>query len=175
MDQDIKNKAIAICDGMREIARNEMLTRGTYVTDEIVRPDLAQSGAICGGHQACAVGSMLLAAGVRRRRNEYNNVYLPGADVDRRADYLRRHPHIKAAYDALNEAAERYCKRHNIDLGYVSGCITGHRRIEAFNPKRFGAMESLFEATNYHDNEPVIEFSELLKIITSAKRALLAA
>lgn len=179
MDQDIKNKAVAVCDGMREIARNEMLTRGVYVTDEIVRVDLAEAGAICGGHQACAVGSMLLAAGVRRRwRN--GDQYLPGADVDARADYLRRHPHIQAAYDALNEAAERYCKRHNIDLGY-SSYVTGQgtdgegRRIITLSPGRFGAMESLFEATYYTTDEPVIEFSELPKIITSAKRALLAA
>ena len=184
MTDDIKNQAIAILDNMREIVRNDMLLRGQYLTDHVARPDLKEQGAVCGGHQACAVGSLYLAGGVKPRRyrdhwGEY--VYeLPGVEAGHaRRRYLRRKPALRAAYDALNAAAERYCKRHKIDLREHHNA--DGQEIDNFDVDLFGAMESLFEAS-YTDwdyvtveNRPVLDLAELPKIITSAKRALRAA
>jgi hypothetical protein len=58
-----QEKALATCDGVIEIAKNEMLVRGNYITG-IVDDKLKQQGAICGGRQACLVGSLYLAHGV---------------------------------------------------------------------------------------------------------------
>lgn len=50
-----------IVSGVRTIAKNEQLLRGSYVTDKVKTPALAAEGAICGGHKACLLGSIALA------------------------------------------------------------------------------------------------------------------
>lgn len=55
------DKALAVLDGVVTISGNEMLIHGTYVSG-VTRPDLAAKGSICGGRQACLIGSVALAA-----------------------------------------------------------------------------------------------------------------
>src|SRR5688572_27543090 len=70
--QSTIDKAHAILDGVVAISGREMLIHGTYVTSDVVRPDLAREGAICGGRQACLLGSVALAA---TDSNDYQEVH----------------------------------------------------------------------------------------------------
>lgn len=156
-----RQSILKLLSNMRQIAKNEMLARGVYLSDEVVNPDLADQGAICGGHQACAVGSMYLAGGQRPKRDDTFLWTLEGVDYDERADFLRHRPVLRGAYDALNEAADRYCVRNNIHLDDWM-CL----------PPRAGTMERLFEAESYGSYKTPIQVEELDKIIQSAQRAV---
>lgn len=120
-----KAKALATIDGMAEINDAEMMHPGTYVTD-VVRPE--RKHAICGGREACLIGSMFLAYGVRAGEAE---TYSPAGAL--RRDYLDRHPDLGVVYDVLNEVAgEILVKR-----GY-GATGTPHRDV-------LGNAEYLFE------------------------------
>jgi len=54
-----------ILDRMAEIAANDMLVRGKYFEPFVSNHNLAESGAVCMGHRACAIGALWLAAGVK--------------------------------------------------------------------------------------------------------------
>lgn len=55
----------AVLDGIIEIAENEMVRFGVYVSRGVVSRALADSGAVCGGRVACLVGAAYLAGGGR--------------------------------------------------------------------------------------------------------------
>jgi len=101
------DKALDILDGMLQIADNEMITKGIYYKEECERPDLKDQ--ICGGHRACLIGSMWVAALVRPKKLEYwDELTLPGVEYgEDRDEFLKRRPGLRLAYNALNEAAER--------------------------------------------------------------------
>lgn len=161
-----RDKALATLNGMAEIVRNEMVRRGVYVTAEIVNPDLREQGAICGGRQACAIGSAYLAAGVRPKRDEDDYLVLPGVEQRERDDFLRHRPGLRVALAALNEEAEAYIKRNKLE------------EFLARDSYYHDAIEALFEARkdqgwdddgNWRDGRPLVRRDGLLRIIERAK------
>jgi hypothetical protein len=154
--QATKDKAIQALDGMREIVRHEMLTTGTYIEEEISNPRLAKSGAICGGHKHCAIGSLWVGAGIKPVKQD-DCIFLPGADVPSRRDFLKHRPGLKLAYNALNEAASDFMENKEI-------CPAS-----TFD----AAIERLFEGC-WDDGEALTK-RDLLGIIAAAKRKVKAA
>jgi hypothetical protein len=144
----VKAKALSTLDGMREIVRNEMLTRGVYLTD-VEEPDLAKSGALCGGRRACLLGSAWIAYGIKPDEKWDE---LPGVDEGERSGFLRHRPALKAVYDALNLAAERKLAR---DPGLC--------RAKFDSP-----AEALFEG-NYRTG---LDRGDVLRLIASARREI---
>lgn len=106
-----QEKALNTLDGVIKIADNEMLIQGDYVTAEIVNPELAKKGAVCGGRKACLVGSTYLAHGVKVWRED-GGLF----ETWRRDDFMRTRPALRLAYEALNEAALRLIKREHRDV-----------------------------------------------------------
>lgn len=156
-----RDEALAALDGMRDVVKNEMLTHGTYVSSEIENHVLAAAGAVCGGHKACAVGSLWLGGGVRMK-SLFGGAVLPGVEEEERRSFLRNRDGLRVAYHALNDAAERFMARHP----EVKKRGTSYRVFEA-------PVESLFEEHQvqqangrYRD----VGRQELLPIITAAKR-----
>jgi hypothetical protein len=156
--QATKDKAIQALDGMREIVRHEMLTTGTYIEEEISNPRLAKSGAICGGHKHCAIGSLWVGAGIKPVKQDTCN-FLPGADEVSRPNFLKHRPGLKLAYNALNEAASDFMENKEIWPGPA-------RTFDA-------AIERLFEGC-WDDGETLTK-RDLLGIIAAAKRKVKAA
>lgn len=101
-----QHKALDTCDGVIQIAENEMLTRGTYLTS-VVRPKMAREGAVCGGRRACLVGSMYLAHG------GFKDIEEMGMSMDARGREMRNRPGLRLAYRAINEAALRRAEKIN--------------------------------------------------------------
>lgn len=151
----VEQEAVNILGRMESIVRNEMLTRGVYVTDHIVDPELAEQGAICGGRQACMVGSMWLAAGY---------LTLPGVTiVEERQEFLAERPALAMAYDAMNSVSHDYIIDQDLH----------HWRWEDRYPIE-GWMEALFEATtsatsNYGGCRAIVETKDLLHLIDQAR------
>jgi hypothetical protein len=150
-----------ILDGMREIARADMMDTVGYVTSYVDDP--SRIHAICRGRKACAVGSAWLAAGVRLQRTRDDVIqghhYLPGVEQgEPRKKFLSRRPALRRAFALLNEAAEAYIDRHNIDR----------------SPIYSDALEALFES-----EDPALNGDKrkraMLNVIASAKRKLKAA
>lgn len=104
-----QHKALDTCDGVIEIAKNEMLVRGTYLTG-ILKPDMAREGSICGGRKACLVGSMYLAHGVR------GDIEDMSMSFDSRKAEMRNRPGLRLAYQAINEAALRRAEKINAEV-----------------------------------------------------------
>lgn len=118
--QETKDRANHILDGVVTISENDQLIHGEYVTSRIVKPELAAQGAICGGHQACLVGSVAIAS--LRRFDRANDAWLAiqairhglhtdptnywFEDYEEERKYINRRPALKLAMTALNEAAE---------------------------------------------------------------------
>lgn len=118
-------KAIDSLEGMKEIVKAEMLIRSHYVDPEHVDQERKEAGAICGGHKACAIGSLWLAYGIKpdyqpppTTLSGKGTWTLPGTDElfsvkgQRRAEFLRNRPGLKLALNALDDAAERWYERH---------------------------------------------------------------
>lgn len=154
-------KAVTILEGMEQIAERNMLIHGRYVTPEVHSPELAQSGAICRGHKACAIGSLYLAGGVKMTYEKSGSgimlADMPGVDEEDRAEFLRNRPALRAAYDALNEAADRFIKRNGVKF-------LDDRRI--FN----ASIEALFEEGTLDGRS--INAPELTRVIKSARRSV---
>lgn len=156
---EVRDEALAILDRMQTMVDNEMVAHVGYIGEDIVRPDLKKADAICGGRNACAVGSLWLAAGVRLRKNkDWGDVELPGVDHERRSAYLKRKPALRYAYDALNAAAQTYIDSDE-SLGSLR-CAPG-------------ALEDLFE--NWFRRGRSIDPSELTHVIAAARAAIEAA
>lgn len=129
------SNASATLWNMSIIAANDMLVRGTYITDHIVDNKRAAEGAICGGLQACAVGSLWLGgevpmvitlvddeeykhlsdaevrALVDQERFDDLKFMLPNTDTSQRLDLFHERPYMGLAYHALNNAALRFLAR----------------------------------------------------------------
>lgn len=99
----IANKALETCDGVINIAKNEQLVQGQYLTD-VRNPKLAESGAICGGHQACLVGSLYIANGI-----PISEMLGWGFSFSwyTRESFMKNKPALRLAYAAINEASLR--------------------------------------------------------------------
>lgn len=168
------DKAIDTLDGTISIARNEMLAHAGYISPSIVNSELAKQGSVCRGHQACLIGSMWLAGGVRRTGSRFRGYDLPsvsqGSERDR---FLARRPGLLLAYDATNAAAERYMKRTGIKPGNT---ITGF----------LAPAEHLFEegllstagkrqmgVAHGRPSESAVR-KEMIKVLRGAKRSLVS-
>lgn len=151
MNDKVRAKALKTLDGMVEITKNEMLARGVYFSDQVVRRDLAESGALCGGRRACLIGSAWVAYGVKLDKE----AVLPGTDEDERHQFLRNRPALNAVYKALNNAAQRKFDR-DPDL------------VERDHES---AAEALFEG-NYGER---INRTDILRLIASARREIVKA
>jgi hypothetical protein len=168
MNPKTKKQALDALEGMKEIVKKEMLVRGEYLTQEIVNPKLANAGAICGGRQYCAIGSLWAGAGIHPQKDKDGNWILPGADADHpnrgsREVFLRNRHGLRTAYNALNAAAEQHIQRHGIET---------EGEFEA-------AIEDLFESFDYAEDDSdytpryAVDPQDLIKIIDSARRILL--
>ena len=151
-----KQQAIDALNGMATIVRAEMIERGEYVSEELVNPN--RVGQICGGHRACAVGSLWLGGGIKpdieKKAGVEIWVDLPGTSPGEREDFLRPRHGLRTAYEALNDAATSYMARHHIAREYMSDWA---REFDA-------PIESLFE-----DEIIGLSKKDLLGIIKSAK------
>lgn len=157
---EVRAEAVKIFEGMEQIIRNEMLARGVYITAYVVNPDLAESGAICGGHQACMVGSMWIAAGVKAEvvddGDGYGPIfYLPGTEGRVREEFLAKRPALRLAYDAMNELSRQFVDEHDL-IGDITYSET------------WGMMESLYESHRF-DYQPLITDAQLLDMLEKAK------
>lgn len=108
-------------DGIIQIAKREQLKQGFYISQDIDQ-ELKNEGAICGGRQACLIGSLYISYGIKGRWQSDSwggkDWGLPGVNPRQRERYLKNKPDLKLAYETLNETALRYIKKnypYNID------------------------------------------------------------
>lgn len=162
-------KALDTCDGVIEIAKNEMLVQGDYVSSTIMNHELKAKGSVCGGRQACLVGSEYLAYGVRMFAEDF-----PGFSYHTREDFMRNRPGLRLAYRAINEAAHRYAIRHWPK--YVKDEIAdfSHQWEDSTTPNE-GWGEWFFEDLCKHNH---IDYDEtrqhVIKIVRNAKSLIRA-
>jgi hypothetical protein len=160
-----RDEAIRALDGMAQIIRNEMLTHGSYVSSEVVNEELAKQGAICGGHEACAIGSLWIGGGVKINASRYGGAILPGVEEEERQQFLRNRDGLRVAYHELNAAAERYMVKNADRLRRRSIVINFNAPVEA-----------LFEEYTIKPKEGgrrrAVGRDELLKVVKSAKKAI---
>lgn len=117
MRQRDRERANKVLDGIVEIAKNEMLVFGHYLSEKVVKPELAEEGAICGGRTACLIGSAYLAAGVKptvQHQDGREYVWLSHVDIGDREPILETRPALNAAINALNTAAEKWIDKESI-------------------------------------------------------------
>lgn len=105
-------KAIEIINGIVEITKREQLQQGMYIFPD-KDEKLAASGAICGGHKACLLGSAWLSAGVKPviSRDTLGTIigaYLPALEdgSTERKKFLRNRPALKLALQTLDALAD---------------------------------------------------------------------
>lgn len=157
--------ALEILDRMEQIVEAEQIVHGCYIADDT--PPQRGHRALCGGRQACAVGSLYLAAGRRPKADAWGDPYLPGVEPKERDAVMGRNPELRRAYDALNAAARRYTRRHGL-LPYCPENDDGTYE---------GDMEFLFEEAivEKDDDDPAREGRKILRsIIKSARRSIAA-
>lgn len=135
--EDILNDAVNTLWNMGIIAEADMMQRGTYFDSDIAVPE--RFGAVCGGHRACAVGSLFLGARVPMEyhadRGSYQTISekaaaqlvadgmhqrvwasLPNTDSSQRWKEFQKRPYLGVAYRALNNAAMKYLANHCPDV-----------------------------------------------------------
>lgn len=108
-----KDKALNTCDGVIEIAANEMLLQGSYVTQRVMNPKLEDEGAVCGGRKACLVGSIFLAYGITYRKLLRLTDHIPSFFLEDRDWFMDERPALKLAYNAFNQAAFEVIEREH--------------------------------------------------------------
>lgn len=156
-----------VLTGLRGIIEREQMGHDGYVSREVDR-ELAEAGALCRGHRACAVGATWLAAGIvpeeRSRRGLRPAFSLPGVEDghDDRVEWLegRGYHGLLTAYRALCDAAQEYLDEH------------GYQVSEAWAGA--GALEGLFESEHDDpdDDGYLIEPRDMLYVIDRAEELL---
>lgn len=140
--------ALEALDGMREIVRKEMLVKGMYV-GPISNPSMTRS--ICGGRRYCAMGALWVGGGIKVTRGDLPGVHEgAGRTQGTRNRFLRKHPALKIALNALEEVSRKYLSELPTTSGFLS------------------PLENLFEG-HYGLN---LDRTDLLKVIASAKRII---
>lgn len=151
MTTETQESALNALEGMRQIVRREMITTGCYIDEDISSPQLARSGAICGGRKHCAIGSLWAGYGIKPfKRSGF--VQLPGVHRDTRKRFTKTRPGLRLALNALNAAATEFADKNNISV------------YNAFDDN----IENLFEG-HYGDK---LSKRDLLGIISKAKRSI---
>lgn len=120
MDKQVMDDAMATLDNMEQIAKAEMMVQGTYITDYVVAPERVD--AICGGRQACLLGTMWIANGV-----PLDDVENSVGDDTSREEAMEERPSLKVVYDAMNEEAVKLSKQ----LGMRTHLRNWHSPAEA--------------------------------------------
>ncbi len=152
---ELRTEALAILDRFCQIVDNDMLVRGEYVEAGVSRPDLADAGAICGGHRACAIGALWIAGGHKPEATDHYSTWYSIFRFEIRAEYLAQRPALELAHTALVAAAIEYADRHDYEL-------TG----EFSDP-----LEDLFEAARSRENER-IDPRKLLAVAALARTTI---
>lgn len=166
MNATVKAKALQTLDNLAQIVKNERVIHGIYI-DSSVDPEF--SGAVCGGHKACLIGSTWLAYGIKMEDDD-----LPGALPSERSFFLRNRPALRAVYDALNDAAERKVRKNAtlreafIDAYLIGRAKYGYQSIdEAIEDEQGrGLAEALFEGGLVDSR------SDLLRLVRSARKQI---
>lgn len=169
MNATVKAKALQTLDNLAQIVKNERVIHGLYIDSDI---DPEFSGAVCGGHKACLVGSTWLAYGIKMEDDE-----LPGAFPSERPSFLRNRPALRAVYDALNDAAERKVRKDAtlrevfIDAYQIGLSKHGYRSIDEViedeqDEQGRGLAEALFEGGLVDSR------SDLLRLVRSARKQI---
>jgi hypothetical protein len=153
-------QALGILDGVKQMARREQLIRTTYI-GQGVDEKLRERGAICGGHKACLIGSLFLAAGVQPTGNERVGYELHQAEPRSRSNSMARRPALRLAYDALNLAAERSEAKLVKEFG--DNWWGGHAIVQ-------GRAENLFE--NTLDRLPKAETTKVVVLLCNQARRI---
>lgn len=154
---NIQTQALDVLDGTSEVVRNEMIRRGVYVSNEIVKPELKEAGSICGGREACAIGAAYLGARVRMLRDFDGDLVMPGVEQDKRTEFLRNRPALRTAIEALNAEADAYIERNDLERHINRGLYYRD------------SIEALFEAKHRYHQRPLVRRDALLRIIERAK------
>lgn len=175
-----KQQALDTLEKFAQIVRNEMLMHGVYFDSDITNEKLAKAGAPCGGHRACAVGSLYLAYGVQFNPNRCNSI--DGVLPYERATFMKDKPTLKLIYDTLNEEAGAYAVRKG--LWHKSDLYSPDEDGDGYKPST-GMFEDLFE--DYYQGNPDDELvgephgfkgdkhinrKDMLQITTNAKRRI---
>lgn len=167
--ENVRTDAISTLWNMSIIAEADMMTRGLYVDEKVSEP--ARSGAICGGHRACAIGSLFLGAQVplvhysgRSGGDILSNdevahhikngdfsfwSSMPNVGVTDRYHEFKKRPYLGLAYRALNNAAMEYVIKH--DEEYM--IIWLKRSPRPFEGPAEGWAEVLFESKIIPDSD----------------------
>jgi hypothetical protein len=164
MNAKAVEKAIGALDGVIQIARNDMLVQGHYLSSDTVNEDLAKKGSICRGHTACFVGSLFVGSRASFKQLLEEDPF----GVWERKDFMNRRPHLKLAYEAANAAAKRYIDRTPELRSSIRGRVT--------EPDE-GWAEALFEGgfiNRGYDYDRYQNYvrREMIKVCQSAKAAI---
>lgn len=125
------DRAIGALKRMKEIARNEMMARGSYIS-EVTNLELARKGSVCGGHNACAIGSLWIGYGVPIQYGWSTAYpYLEGVSCSLdRQEFVAHRPGLKLALRALNDASVRWTMQNRPhELGTIQSRLW-HDEVE---------------------------------------------
>lgn len=165
--------ASEVLAGLRGIVEREQLDHAGYVSHEIDR-ELAESGALCRGHRACAVGATWLAGGIEPTAHMFKfgtvqhvEFSMPGTGKDHndRLAWLRDEGYhgLRTAYKALCAAAQEHMDQRGLE-------------IDSDNWGTAGALEGLFESSNPsedgEDDGYLIEPRDMLVVIDRAEELI---
>lgn len=164
--------ASEVLAGLRGIVEREQLDHAGYVSKEVNR-ELAESGALCRGHRACAVGSTWLAAGIEPTAKtlmfgyrEHTEFTLPGANGyhnDRLAWLATKsYDGLRDAYVALCDAAQEYMDERGLK---ITPSWDGAGALE-------GLFESEAEDSTEDDQVFLIEPRDMLVVIDRAEELI---
>jgi len=153
-----------ILDRMARIVEADQVCHCEYVDSHDVDRERYESGAICGGHKFCAIGTLLFAAG---QPIEYDaterGLYIMGAWDQHRDEVMGSLPYASVVRDALNRAAQA---RIDKDDDYWEG---EYQVV----PSTTDPLEIFFE--NYEsvgDGGKPIGYEDLLDVIGEARELL---
>lgn len=110
-----------------KIVSADRLVHSIYVDDG---GDTTRSNALCGGHRACAIGSLWIAAGIKPERDDEFTYILPTAHPGNRYAAFAQVPGLEEAYYALNAAAADYMASEDLDpTDTACGCYEGELEV----------------------------------------------
>lgn len=182
MDAEDLTMATETFDNMVEIIEKEMLVKGSYASP-IQNVDLHVQGAICDGRRYCAIGTMVVAYGVRSHEKDRFGAWQTSFKFDRMTGTMRKDYYdeaLTAVHDALNDAAIQWAKDHGAEPGgeedFGTSVLVGEINGEQFfvNMDHFSPLESLFESSPYFANTEDGRH-DLLEIVTRAKEQVCGA
>lgn len=157
--KEIRAEAIQILKGIDEVAKNEMLSFGEYVRN-VTRPDLAAKGSICGGREACLIGSAYLAAGL-----DAGSLTLVDFDAQMgRTEFLADMPALRLAIQALDSVA----------LPRVEKLVSAENQSEFFDDWAGSPAEGLFESeySKWYELSTNKQRKKVMTLTKEARKAL---